>query len=533
MYSFDPLLAGVETPPAGEFYTYTLDAGFRLAHLIDGIQLERRLNAQAGTAVPEHPAVVGRVGIADAEQVDQALAGASEAARVWASWPVQERLRIMPRFLAALQDRRKEFIEILVAEGMPRAAGDWALSGIEAQASQETVDDLLSQMWRRSDRDGVARVVRQYPDGVVALCPPQNAAGPLAAAASAIVAAGNAVVVRAPRSSALSTMWLMREILAPVLADFGAPAGVLSAMTAAPQATLDQFVESPLVNDVVYFGSVARGQWVERECVKRGKKPLMELAGRDGVLVWEDAHVARAAHVVQEACLAGGQICMLPNYTLVHEDVWDEFTEAAVAEFEAVRPGYADEDTILAPVVAAGKIDQFTQVIAESVQAGAQVLTGGRRLDVDGSENPHGLFAEPTLLAVEGLENIDGVTALDDELFFPLHPLVKLTRAFEGETDQQMLQRAVAYMTSNAHGLRNSLHAQDQTVIADWLDGMGNGGLLVVNQGRHTAMESIVPVTGGTGLSSGAWGQGHSWPLATTSRQGIIANTNDLDGSAA
>ncbi|MCO6698934.1 aldehyde dehydrogenase family protein, partial [Streptomyces sp. Vc17.3-30] len=77
---------------------------------------------------------------------------------------------------------------------------------------------------------------------------------PSAALAVLALMAGNAVVMRAPRSIALSTMWLMRDVVGPLLDEVGAPAGILNAVCSNPKQTLDRWIASPLVNDIFYIG---------------------------------------------------------------------------------------------------------------------------------------------------------------------------------------------------------------------------------------------------------------------------------------
>src|SRR5581483_10455478 len=95
-------------------------------------------------------------------------------------------------------------------------------------------------------------VVSRKPDGVVCLNPPQNAAGSNSALGMMSLAAGDTLVVKAPRSTPLSVMFLYHEIVAPILERHGAPAGTLNIISGDTRRILKQWTASPLVNDVMF-----------------------------------------------------------------------------------------------------------------------------------------------------------------------------------------------------------------------------------------------------------------------------------------
>lgn len=508
-------MTAVETRPQWSFPGYIAgeDVEDNWLHAVDvGATLQDPETALAALAAADaapahdslspHPWLVGRAAVIDDQHVEQAIHAAAVAAPQWAAWTPVERIELMARFETELKERSEEFVNLLVAEGHPRRVVEWELSGMVAQTSRPSREEMAARAasgWADEDSD---QMVRQRPDGVVAVIPPANAAAPLAAAAVAILAAGNAVVLRAPRSGPLSTLWLMRELVAPLLEELGAPRGVLSAFVAEPERTLQQFLDSPEVDSIVLFGSESKGLWLEQECVKRGKKPLLELAGKDSILVWKDADLDHAADACLESMWASGMVCMLPNTGYVHPAVAEELTDKIVHRLrtsEAYRPGVPSSNTVLAAVA---RPEPYLRAVDQAVQAGAELLHGGRRLDLTGVADPNGLFCEPTLFRVQGLAATQGVDICETENFYPVFPLVVLD---DGE-DTKVLDSVICHMNSNRYGLRNSLWTTNTQVKGRWKRDMRNGGLLVINR-QHTSMKPIVSVTGGTGVSSGAWGR--------------------------
>jgi acyl-CoA reductase-like NAD-dependent aldehyde dehydrogenase len=96
-------------------------------------------------------------------------------------------------------------------------------------------------------------------------------------------------VVRAPRSIAMSTMYVLRDLVVPLLESLDAPAGVLNILCGQPKAMLQRWLEHPQVNDIFYIGSSEEGLRIQQQCLAHGKKPILELAGNDGLVVWHDA----------------------------------------------------------------------------------------------------------------------------------------------------------------------------------------------------------------------------------------------------
>lgn len=94
---------------------------------------------------------------------------------------------------------------------------------------------------------------------------------------------------------------------------------------------LRDWLASPLVDDIMFFGDSEVGLEVGRDCVARGKKPVLELAGYDCCVVWRDADLDAATEALCECFYGSGQICMVPEWTLVHPEIADALLGRLVA----------------------------------------------------------------------------------------------------------------------------------------------------------------------------------------------------------
>lgn len=221
------------------------------------------------------------------------------------------------------------------------------------------------------------RLVRR-PDGVVCVNSPRNAPANSGMLTAWVLAAGNAAVIRVPRSVPVSLSYLSGEILAPALDTCQAPPGTLNVVSGDQPAIMRQWLASPLVSSIFYFGTSASGEAVERRCVAAGKKPVLELSGNDGVLVWRDAPLEAVVEALSENFLGSGQICMAPNYVLAHPAIADRLLERLARMPGQQRAGHPTTAGVtFSPVL---RPDQFRQQLDEALARGARLVCGGRRI---------------------------------------------------------------------------------------------------------------------------------------------------------
>ncbi|WP_370268033.1 aldehyde dehydrogenase [Streptomyces sp. V4I8] len=498
----------------GDAWVYTVSSRSLLEDVFTSVSLKRELERDPKSPAAHHPYVVGRCAVASAAAISLASKAAAEAAPAWGTHPLQQRMRLGTRFREELLARQDEFLRMLVAEAHPVKLARWELSCLLQVFSEESLGWYRAQMHTVFHHGGRQLIVRRVPDGVVAFNPPQNAPATSAALAVLALMAGNSVVVRAPRSIALSTMWLIRDVVAPLLEEIGAPLGVLNAICSNPKQTLDRWLADPLINDVFYIGGSAEGLRFEQRCVAAGKKPILELAGNDTIVVWRDADVSKAAQALCEAFYGSGQICMVPNCALVHPAVADTLINEVREQAARVRSGYPDDpDVLLSPV---RRSERFFGLLSQALQQGAELVTGGGRTEVDGTLSSSGVFLQPTVVRVDGIANARTYDVVAEETFFPLLPIV----VAEPGDDADLLERFIRFVNSNAYGLRNSLWAASEQIIDTFISRVTNGGLLKVND-SHIGFLPYLPSHGGTGLTGGAFGEANYPILKTSHLQGV------------
>jgi acyl-CoA reductase-like NAD-dependent aldehyde dehydrogenase len=510
--SYDLFIGGQDVP--GDGWVYTVSGRSLLEDVFTSVSLKRALEQDPESEAALHPYVVGRCAIAGDAAIDQATQAAAAAAPLWAAVPLEQRMKLGTRFREELLAHQDEFLEMLVAESHPVKLARWELSCLLQIYAPGSLRWYTKQMRVEKDYGDRKLILHRQPDGVVGFNPPQNAPLPSAALCVLALMAGNAVVVRAPRSIALSTMWLLRDIVAPLLEEIGAPAGVLNAICSNPKQTLDRWVNDPGIDDIFYIGGSQEGLAFEQACVANGKKPILELAGNDGIVVWSDADVKYAAQAITESFYGSGQICMVPNYVLVHPAVADSLIAEVCEQVKGIRPGLPEEeDVLLSPV---RRSERFFRLLRQALGNGAELLTGGNRTEVDGTVSDTGVFLQPTIVKVNGLEQARTYDVVREETFFPLIPII----VPEPDADDALLESFLSFVNGNEYGLRNSLWSGSDEVIETFVRRVVNGGLLKVND-SHIGFLPYLPSHGGTGRTGGAFGEANYPMLKTSHVQGV------------
>lgn len=242
--------------------------------------------------------------------------------------------------------------------------------------------------------------------GVAVLCLPWN--DPVAIACAQIaanLAAGNTVICKPSEKTPLSTAAVIRLLRREL------PEDVLQ-LAVGDGAVGAELVADPRVGVVVHVGSVETGRQVATACARNGTKAILELGGKDPMIVDAGVDPAWAAEQAAIGCFANvGQICQSVERIYVHREIADRFLDELVglAKARRVGPG-TDPDTEMGPLIDERQLDIVHGHVTDAVAAGARLLCGGHRL-----EGP-GHFYPPTVLV--GVR--PGMQVVEEETFGPV-----------------------------------------------------------------------------------------------------------------
>lgn len=327
------------------------------------------------------------------------------------------------------------------------------------------------------DKPDLEVYLRREPIGVVAAIVPWNSQLFLAAVKlGPALAAGCTVVLKASEDGPAPLLEFARLVDAA-----GFPKGVVNIVTGFGEPCGRALTSHPGVQRIAFTGGPATARHVVRNSAANLAFTTLELGGKSPVLVFDDVDIDSVANgVVAGIFAASGQSCVAGSRLLVQRGVRDRLLERLVAKSQAIRIGDPqDPTTEMGPLATRRQLEWIEEVVGQSLDAGAELVTGGRR--PPGSDA--GFYYEPTILACP-----DGsVPSVMEELFGPV--LSVLT--FEDEDE------AVALANATPFGLASGVFTKNLT-RAHRLIRRLRAGVVWVN--TYRAVSPIVPF-GGYGLS--------------------------------
>lgn len=175
----------------------------------------------------------------------------------------------------------------------------------------------------------------------------------------------------------------------------GFPAGAFQTLMI-DSAAIGTVLADPRVRAATLTGSEGAGRSVAATAGQHLKKTVLELGGSDPFVVMPSADVARAAEVATVArCQNNGQSCIAAKRFIVHDDVFDAFTDAFVARMSALRVGDPmAEETDVGPLATERGRAEVAEQVEDAVRQGARVLCGGEIPDGPGWWYPPTVVAE-------------------------------------------------------------------------------------------------------------------------------------------
>lgn len=329
------------------------------------------------------------------EDVKAAIDSAGQAFQSWRHTPAPQREQYLYNIAALMENDKEELARTIVMEEgktfqdaikeVGYAAGIIRFYAGECRRLKGTIME--------ADIPDVQIETKPEPLGVVLVVTPWNFPLSIPAWKTApAIASGNTVVLKASSQTPLTVMKFME-----IVEKAGVPAGVINHVIA-PGRLVSEMIQHKAVKAVTFTGSNSSGKKVYAEAAKDMKRCLLEMGGKNPLIVMEDADIDEAVQIAAAGAYGQtGQACTATGRIIVHQAIAEAFTDKLVAKTKELRIGNGMEEGIdIGPQVSASEQSSTLALVQSAVEEGATVLTGGRI--PEGPEFEHGYFVEPTVI---------------------------------------------------------------------------------------------------------------------------------------
>lgn len=399
-----------------------------------GIPVDPVINPATGEELSKVPSFGAPMAV-------EAVEAAAGAFGPWSKRLAKERSALLRKWFDLIIENKADLAAIITSEqGKPLAEAlgevEYAASFVEFYA--EEAKRLYGESIPSHRSDARIMVMRQ-PVGVIAAITPWNfPAAMITRKIAPAIAAGCTTVVKPAPETPLTALALA------VLAErAGLPAGVLNVITGDAPAIGSVLTTHPAVRAVGFTGSTEVGKLLMQQAASTVKKVALELGGNAPFIVFDDADIPAAVQgVIASKFRNMGQTCVCANRIYAQDGIYNQFLDELKRAVEGLKVGDGAEPGVTqGPLITSEAVNKVERHIADAIQHGARVVTGGKRHQLGGN------FFQPTVLA----DVTPPSMVTQEETFGPLAPVFR----FKDEAD------VIAQANASPYGLAAYFYSRD------------------------------------------------------------------------
>ena len=357
--------------------------------VINGQEVPASSGRTTGDTSPWSGDVYAEVAAGTPDDIRRAVDAADAAFEAWAATKPAERRRIFLRAAQIMTERAADIVTLMADE----VGGIAPWSGFNAHLAADILLEAAAEVTRptgqtlATNASGVHSTQVRVPKGVVAAISPWNAPVILGVRSVAMpIAMGNTVVMKPSEDAPIACGLLVSD----VLHEAGLPPGVLNVVTNDPAdapEVVSALIADPRVRMVNFTGSTEIGRAIGVQAARHLKPAVLELGGKNALLVLDDADVDYAVDAaVFGSFMNAGQICMCVDRVIVHRAVAEEFTAKFADRVQALSYGDpGDPGTAVGPVVNPAAAARIAALVADAVAHGAELAAGTGLIEKPGT----------------------------------------------------------------------------------------------------------------------------------------------------
>lgn len=355
-------------------------------HFINGQPVTGKSGRTSPIYNPADGEVIGQLALANASEVEQAIAAAKAAFPAWAATPAVRRARVMFKFKDLLEKHMDELAAMVTSEHgktITDAKGS-IIRGIEAVEVACGIPNLLKGWFSEDVGTGVDSHTIRQPLGVCAGITPFNfpAMIPLWMFSMAI-ACGNTFVLKPSEKDPSCPMRLVE-----LFKEAGGPDGVLNLVNGDKEA-VDILLTHPDIAAVSFVGSTPIAEYVHKTAAAHHKRVQAFGGAKNHGVVMPDADLDQTVDAIVGAAYgSAGERCMaLPVAMVVGDKLADAFVQNIIPKVQALKIGPGTDPKVeLGPLVTKEHMEKVKSYVDLGVKEGAKLLVDGREFKVKGHE---------------------------------------------------------------------------------------------------------------------------------------------------
>jgi len=361
---------------------------------------------------------VGEISITSPEEVPLIIDSCRLAQKEWEMKSNSEKRKHLKKLLHLLVERSNDIAYTVYLEtGKPR------LEGLNTEVMASAASCQYCQDWLKGFRNlehihqGPMHILFRYlgrrsyihyrPLGVVGIIAPFNFPFSIPFTQTVMaVTSGNGVILKPSKETSMTG-----ELIAKLYREAGFPEGLVQSITG--PGIGDALARSE-VDKIIFTGSTDVGRKIIESASNRLTPVVLELGGKDAMVIREDADLDRASSAaVWGSFVNSGQVCVGVKRIYVHQKIEQDFLRMMIEKTHVLRQGdgWEDPEVSLGPMINERALREMERQVKKALEQGGRLMTGGSR-------NPDfkGYFFQPTIISVLNQE----VDLIKEETFGPI-----------------------------------------------------------------------------------------------------------------
>ncbi len=414
---------------------------FRQQCYINGAWVDADDKSTMAVHNPADGVQVGTVPRMGAAETRRAIEAANVAWPAWRARTAKERAAILRKWYDLMMANQEDLaILMTVEQGKPLAEsrGEVAYGASFIEWFAEEAKRIYGDTIPAQSPDRRIVVIKQ-PIGVCAAVTPWNFPNAMITRkAGPALGAGCTMVIKPASQTPYSAL-----ALCELAERAGIPKGVLSVVTGASGPIGKELTTNPLVRKFTFTGSTEVGKLLMQQCASTVKKVSLELGGNAPFIVFDDADIDSAVEgAMASKYRNSGQTCVCANRMFIQEGVYEKFAKKLGEKVAAMKVGNGLEAGVVqGPLIDMKGVEKVEEHIADALEKGARIVTGGKRHEKGGS------FFQPTVLA----DVTPSMKITHEETFGPVAPLYRF------KTEDELIKLA----NDTEYGLAAYFYSRD------------------------------------------------------------------------